>query len=173
MEIIYILGAGRSGSTILAHSINKSIDSIHIGEISYLYNRGFYDNSVCSCGNSFHDCTFWGQVINGIDIKSPAIKNFYKNRLRLRHFFKIDNTYSQYLRHLYKNIFTATKKQYIIDSSKSPIYLMYLIKAFPDIPIKVIYLHRDSRGYAYSRLSGLGKSQIEKQIFLCPPWIIY
>ena len=48
-----------------------------------------------------------GQVINGIDIKSPAIKNFYKNRLRLRQ--NIDNTYSQYLKNLYKNIFTYQK----------------------------------------------------------------
>jgi len=60
-KLIYLMGAGRSGTTALATLLGKSTDVVYLGELHHLpeYTR---NNSHCSCGESFTNCKFWSQL---------------------------------------------------------------------------------------------------------------
>lgn len=62
--LIYIIGSGRSGSTLVADALGATDCARHIGE-----SRGIFDfrdeEGVlrCGCGAEFAECPFWGPVL--------------------------------------------------------------------------------------------------------------
>src|SRR4051812_39799023 len=61
--VLYVAGAGRSGSTLLERLIAEKNDFFAVGELYYLWERGYERNELCSCGEPFHDCPFWQEVL--------------------------------------------------------------------------------------------------------------
>ena len=62
MRAIYIAGASRSGSTLLAMMLNAHSDMVSVGELLKL-NMKLKDVAPCSCGApSFGQCEFWLRV---------------------------------------------------------------------------------------------------------------
>ncbi len=51
LRIVYIAGAARSGSTLLEQLLAQSYDVVAIGEIMYVWDRGFRLNERCSCAS--------------------------------------------------------------------------------------------------------------------------
>jgi hypothetical protein len=59
-EIIYVLGYGRSGSTLLDVLIGNAAGVESVGELDLLHRN--WDGQSCSCGAKYDDCTFWSSV---------------------------------------------------------------------------------------------------------------
>ena len=59
VDVAYIAGSGRSGSTVLALLLGKLSDFVPIGGLTNLWERGLKRNYLCGCGSHFGECPFW------------------------------------------------------------------------------------------------------------------
>jgi hypothetical protein len=60
-NVVYILGAGRSGSTLLERLLGSAPDAAALGEMHSLW-RLPLERLTCSCGAPGPDCGFWEEV---------------------------------------------------------------------------------------------------------------
>ncbi len=164
-EILYISGAGRSGSTLLEQTLGQFDNFIATGELRHIWERCFLENQLCSCGQPFDECLFWREVVSHMTTSeedfNPQAILAARDKFRLIHmapekwtsFFVQRNPiflrYITSISNLYRAIAEAGQGRIIIDSSKNPFYLLSL-KLLHDFKIYVIHLVRDSRAVAYS-----------------------
>lgn len=69
INLIYVLGRGHSGSTLVELLLNALPDVTGCGEI-WQFPEYLANNPVCSCNEPIHQCQFWKQAIKRIR-KSP------------------------------------------------------------------------------------------------------
>lgn len=60
--ILYIMGAGRSGTTILEVVLTGNTGVAGVGEVTHLFKDGYINNDVCACGVRTSECTVWRRV---------------------------------------------------------------------------------------------------------------
>ena len=135
--VIYILGAGRSGSTILSCFLNRYPEFTSLGEICHLRNP---PNEVsCSCGENVLKCDFHSASFKDAYNYPDIAKLLERHRAVLipakvkESEYKI---YSDVNRNLGKN------NNFIIDSSKYPSRCLQLQK-IKELKTFVLYVHRD------------------------------
>jgi hypothetical protein len=164
--VLYIAGAGRSGSTLLEGMLGAAPGFAGVGEVRYIWHRAFQDNQLCSCGRPFADCPFWHGVVRrafGSGRVDPDRMLELRNRVdRVRHlprlvwprlrddaFRDAHEEYGAVLTRLYRGMLEASGRTVVIDSSKDAPHA-YLLDSLPGIRLFVIHLVRDSRAVAYS-----------------------
>jgi hypothetical protein len=166
LKVIYIAGAGRSGSTLLSNVLDQFPGAYNIGELYYLWERGLQQNILCGCGLSFNECAFWTDVLNraktamDIDDINEQFASGIKGA-RTRHipyllteggrqrFVAFSQPFIRLLCHIYTAIREKTGCDYIIDASKFPTY-GFLLTQIPGVEVSVIHLIRDPRAVAFS-----------------------
>jgi hypothetical protein len=62
VDIVYIAGAGRSGSSILDRVPGTLPGVVCCNELRPVWRAGFHDDLPCACGQSFRAGPFWGRV---------------------------------------------------------------------------------------------------------------
>src|ERR1051325_3979583 len=62
VDVLFILGMGRSGSTALERLLAAHDGTVAIGEARSIWTRGFDDERLCSCRTPIAECTFWQSV---------------------------------------------------------------------------------------------------------------
>ena len=62
MKLIYISGAGRSGSTLLERVLSSAPGVFGLGEFHCLWRMDIRE-LMCACGHRLRDCGFWSRVI--------------------------------------------------------------------------------------------------------------
>ena len=176
INLVYIVGSGHCGSTLLDLLISSSSEVFSTGEISFyniykkniIYNKS-NPNYLCTCKKAFNDCPFWQKINQSADFKIkkqyswlenlkislfilfPFLFNILKKRKKYFEKKYIDQSYELLL--TIKKAARQSKQkaniQYILDASKDPRRLFYLLN---DDRIKVfpIFLVRDSRAVGYS-----------------------
>jgi hypothetical protein len=153
IKIIYLLGAGRSGTTLLGTILNSHSKICTIGEMhqfpDYLLN-----NKACSCGDKLTQCEFWRTIIkltdfSGIDLenleRTVKQKESHTNILKLLFKTKVDEPYLKFHNLIFESISKQHKEQLLLDSSKY-IARYLLLKKSDKLNIKGIYVTRDVRG---------------------------
>ena len=82
MTLIYIIGRGSSGSTLLAQILGSHSRIFCAGELWQLPSYAKQDK-ICSCGNVFSKCEVWGRIMEnaGIDEKLDDLVS----PLRMKH----------------------------------------------------------------------------------------
>jgi len=175
--VIYVMADVRSGSTLLENILSKSDETVSVGELALLKGHILHEgpgikwNWNCSCGTPVLECSFWKDALKGLDIKTPdfdtsinwnyrssrmligsMLPSVLKRALQQINARKINRDAVTTLNTIYKNIFQATGKSFIIDSSKDPIqaYMLYLNQP-ADFDVKIIGLTRDLRAIAASK----------------------
>jgi hypothetical protein len=165
-RVLYIAGFGRSGSTIIESILNEMPDFSAAGELRYIWERGFIDNRLCGCGKPFHDCEFWGAVIErayggfeNVDAARLVSASHRFDRTRRmpeliirQHRPSRPAEFRYYLDHLarlYDAIQQIAGCRVIVDSSKFPSYAAVLA-LLPTIRLDILHLVRDPRAAAYS-----------------------
>ena len=71
-EILYILGAGRSGSTLLERLLGSARGVVAVGELHCLW-RMPLEELTCSCGAPARACGFWRDVRRGAGLTDAAL----------------------------------------------------------------------------------------------------
>jgi hypothetical protein len=165
IRVLYIAGWGRSGSTILDGVLGQIDRVASVGEIKFIWERGFIQNRRCSCGEPFSDCPFWRKVVSvalpGWDLPRIESLDEASRKARTRHlpwmlskrslesYGKEMTNYRSTLASLYAAILGAADADLIVDSSKFPSYA-FLLRQDPRFDLRVVHLVRDPRAVAFS-----------------------
>ncbi len=163
VKILYILGTGHSGSTMMDILLGSHEKIASAGElVNFLSVRG--NNRYCSCGEHVSDCEYWGYVhklwrgtVGEEGVRDyPILQARYERirslpRLWVERFIKSKEfiKYGRLTRLLYEAIAEASGNNIIVDSSKNPAraYALHLIYGSS---VKPILLVRDSRAVTWS-----------------------
>ena len=175
--IVYVMSDKRAGSTLLENILSKSDETVSVGELNLLKNHifrqgaGFRWDWNCSCGKPIMECVFWSKILADIDINAPefntkiqwnfksnstlagsVLTSVFKTMVQKVDKRKINKDTINTLYTIYHKIFDFTGKNFIIDSSKTPMqaYILYLHKP-ADIDVKIVRLKRDLRAIAVSK----------------------
>lgn len=162
MEIIYIAGNGRSGSTILAMLLGEEPLRFCAGELSFIARSGISEEP-CSCGATVGDCETWTRIMAAWESSRPVSLARFSElrhqfdrikslpRLVLNLFWPGSDflEYTAATESLFKAIKDVTGATTIIDSSKSPARIL-ILRRFSKL--SVIHLCRNFRGVANSFL---------------------
>jgi hypothetical protein len=162
--VLFIGGAGRSGSTLLDRVIGQVPGYVSVGELRTVWGAGLREDRLCGCGEPFSSCPFWRQVgeeafggwasIDPDEMEAAIASVSWLDALRgLRRrpapSPQADARAADRLERLYAAISVAAGGATVVDSSKGPRY-GYLLSTLPRIDLRAIHLVRDSRGVAYS-----------------------
>ena len=165
--VIYIAGVGRSGSTLLERLLSTADGVVSVGELRWIWTRGFGENQLCSCGLSFLECPFWASVVeeafgSSDNVDAEALKASARRVDRLRYiplhvvpamaphdFSARRNSHGRLLERLYSAIGSVAKARVIVDTSKEPSYA-FLLRTVFGVDLFVVHLIRDSRAVAFS-----------------------
>lgn len=165
--ILYIGGAGRSGSTLLEMMIGEMHGFLRAGELTYIWERGFLENQLCGCGRPFRECPFWGDVLASSfgDLTEAEVRDIQKAKEKCCRLWSIPgivnpeisgrtakvkmNTYRSALTRLYAGLWEIGGGRCIIDSSKYPAEA-FLLSGLTGVEVRYIHLVRDPRGVAFS-----------------------
>src|SRR5215510_10620705 len=64
LKIIYVVGTGRSGSTLLGRILGEASGFVHVGELQFFWKRGIMGAGPCSCGLAIPNCDHWQSVLH-------------------------------------------------------------------------------------------------------------
>jgi len=166
LTVIYIAGAGRSGSTILDRILGTVPRVTSCNETVRVWRNGFLENLGCACGSRFRDCPFWSAVAeeafpsgepnpertDGLQwevsrsryfprlLADPSPQSSFGARLA---------EYRATLGPLYRAIAEVSGCDVLVDSSKLPGEALVLA-GIPGIDVRVVHLVRDARAVAHS-----------------------
>lgn len=163
MKVIYLIGAGRSGTTALASVLNASESICSLGELNHLTSVSLSDN-ICSCGLDLSACIFWSDF--SVELNKFHRTEFIEAQTMLEahgnvisNCFKPSKTNSRVYDSAHSDLFSAIsiyykREEYIddivlLDSAKYVGRAIALAKN-KDIDLRVIYMTRDPRGVAAS-----------------------
>ena len=74
ITVIYIAGAGHSGSTLLDLLLGSVPGVLSMGEVNTIWSRAAARRDHCSCGELLDDCTLWGAVNSAVAAADPAFE---------------------------------------------------------------------------------------------------
>jgi len=188
LRVVYIMGAGRSGSTVLAALLGNHPAMENAGELSQLARLGWINGEYCACAQPGNQCPFWCGVrrewqrrIGGDDLEGYVARQrrFEHSRgclLRLaRQQRRPRPDYQLHLhqtRALLDAIGEVSGRPVIIDSSKWPSRALVLSRT-PGVDLRIIYLVRDCRGVAWSQMKSIekdAKAGMPRANVPCPAW---
>ena len=146
MKVVFIMGAGHCGSTLLDLILGSHSKAFSLGEFKQFNSRlqASEAGSGEVCGVCAVDCPVWqGELLKKL---KPVLGNGQGVR-------RVVTALGRRLRNPYKTLNESIEQDVIIDSSKHPIWIRnrlaprYLWK---DVQPYLIYLHRDGRAVTNS-----------------------
>ena len=143
MKIIYLLGRGRSGSTLISHVLGSQKDILNVGELKNFWEYHCREDKKgrrCSDGLKLENHPFWIKVRNELKRK---INNEFPN-LKSKNNFEFHNNNSE----MFKAINKISRNEFIVDASKKFYRLKRLLKINKNI--YTLHIIRDPRAYAFS-----------------------
>lgn len=167
--LVYILGWGRSGSSVMANILGSMPASASLGEVRYLWDRGLIDNGICGCEHSFSECAFWPNLPFGTDMlsdikperalsvmrsigsraRSRQLPGLHNNRSRQSYFDRNAADLDK-LMALYDAAFEKSQSRVLVDASKSPFYALNLLYEKRSFDVAFLHLVRDPRAVLHS-----------------------
>ncbi len=173
--VVYIGGMSRSGSTLLDRLIGELPGVCSIGELVYTWERGILEGNRCGCGESFHQCPFWREVLAAAfggmeqtDVRRVLELRRSVDRTRfipwllapsLRPAFrrKLDE-YLSYCTRVYEAVRAVSGCKVIVDSSKDASFA-FCLRASTDLDLRFVHVVRDSRAVAHSWMRKVSREE--------------
>lgn len=164
--VLYILGAGRSGSTLVERVLGQDSRVATLGEVHHLWERGIVRNELCGCGQPFHECPYWteiGQLAFGgwREVNVAEVGRLAQQIDRQRRLLRTAtpwptastiaaaNEYADYYRCIYQAALQVANADVVVDSGKHPSLAMALSHD-RGIDLRALHVVRDSMGVSYS-----------------------
>jgi LPS sulfotransferase NodH len=166
VRVLYLIGWGRSGSTLLANILGEIEGFFAAGELHYLWERSLIEGRRCGCGEPIRACPVWSIVIERLDLGETldprAVVGWLNDALRIRHtpgLLRMRRgaplhppalaSYGDLLQRLYAAIADVTGARVIVDPSKLPADAG-LLRLLPNVDPYFVQLVRDPRAVAWS-----------------------
>ena len=165
-RVLFIGGYARSGSTVLDIALGAVPGFCSVGELRFVWQRGFVEDQRCACGEPFGRCHFWTRVVDvafggrqGIDLDAVlGSQNRVDQWWRVPQLLGSGSAaiaedlaiYLDALESLYRAIVEVSGAQVIVDSSKDASHGYLLRSMGSRIDLRVVHLVRDARAVAYS-----------------------
>lgn len=159
IPVIFIGGAGRSGSTLLDLILGNVSSAVSVGEVKHFFEYyGGANHLRCGCGEPLQRCPFWQEVVHHAGFTQDEIAFLARqsayNRTR---FFGVQigniqeakRALSEAYGRLYHAILQVGRVKVIVDSSKSPTHLEILLQN-PQMKVSLLHLLRHPLAVAYS-----------------------
>ena len=160
-KVIYIIGSGRNGSTLLSRLLGQAPACCSVGEIRSIWTR-LIDDNYCGCGERFSQCPFWSRVVERAfggekelepaEVRSMALRLDRIRRLptAMRSTGPADlEQLRKLVSQLYEAVAVESGCDVIVDSSKTFGHLA-IVQGIPGLEVIPVHLVRDPRGVAYS-----------------------
>jgi hypothetical protein len=168
VKVLYVVGLGRSGSTILSNSLGQVGGYFSAGELNFIWKHNVIENRLCGCGRPFRECPVWTRVMDkafgGMDaIDAREMMRLQASGTRTRHIplmladrgrRRLAERLEKFLityRRLYEAMGAVTGSRVIVDSSKEPAH-GFAMSMVPGVDFYAVHLIRDPRAAAYSWL---------------------
>jgi Sulfotransferase family len=183
IKFVFILGAARSGSTLLGRLLGHVKGCFYIGELKDIWTPLFEEGVLCGCGTPFKSCPFWTDVFRrafgGMENVDTRMKQLRYDKLRQRwlplllwprisrkYREDIHQDYCMALSAICRAAHEVSECRVLIDSSKYPQDCIVL-NHIKDFDLHVIHLVRDSRAVANSWLRRKQRPQfVSRTVFM-------
>lgn len=180
IRVVYVMGAGRSGSTVLDVILGSHPEVFGTGELIHIFREEALHRANCACGEPRDECPVWTQVRDRwCELTGQSdILNHRELYRRFCHIQSLDLGLKSWMRlrrredrqsdqlkqclqqtsALYQAIAEVSGRRVIVESSKNPLRAR-LLSLSGDLDVRLIHLVRDARGVAWSRMKALHKSR--------------
>ena len=160
-KVLYVMGRGRSGSTIFANVIGGHDGFFSTGELRFLWDPIVKDDVACACGENVSRCPIWSNVLAQVgDVSIEATSRLQRRLVTERNLWRLlryrwDGSwgeleaYVDLTSQVYRAIQEVSGARVIVDSSKRPSY-GGLLRHISGCDVHWIHLTRDPRASAYS-----------------------
>ena len=163
-SLLFVAGAGRSGSTLLGAMCGQVDGFVSVGELRHLWERGFQRNELCGCGRPFRECPFWREMAARASIDRDLARYLRGLQRRVDRMWRIPQLarrrvegslraavaeYARALEAVYATVGDMAGAGVVVDSSKSPSHV-FVLHAAGGFDVRVLHLVRDSRAVAFS-----------------------
>jgi hypothetical protein len=171
-KVLFIIGKGRSGSTVLDNALGQLDGFFSAGEVWRRWGRRPLDEYECGCGLSLRECGIWSRAIDltlqelsselGSSVSTAEILKWEQEVLRWHRVRRLLlqssarssgwpelEALAHTARALYHGIAEAANARVIVDSTKWPANLGAL-NLVPGIQPYIVHLIRDPRAVAFS-----------------------
>jgi len=164
--VVYIVGLGRSGSTLLERMLGAVPGFGNFGELNALFSRVSAQDQRCGCGEAFSTCPFWQAVgaraFGGWEEVTSRVAELQPALIRQRFIpyllaprtapdgyrRGLDEYVGVHAR-LYAALAEVSGADVLVDASKSAAHL-FALRHIDGLDLRVLNLVRDSRGVAHS-----------------------
>jgi len=161
-KVIYIMGCGRSGTTILDIVLGNHSGFLSLGELNNSMDA-WNKKRICSCGVPVRQCRIWKNVGNIFFRNDSGGEHYrianYQNDIErqisiIKHILGLYDSsmiheYHSYIYNIFRLLKESSSAKAIIDSSKSVGRALALLKN-AKIDVQIIHLVRDPRGVYFS-----------------------
>ncbi len=173
VKILYVMGTGHSGSTILDIVLGSHPSLLGCGELAHFSDPRVLRDGSCSCGATIPECSFWAGVYQQWHEKTEGAELEVLDQLRctrehMRHLPRLLvfpsnpralQSYSKHTQALYEAILERSGKNIVVDSSKTPVRALMLSK-MPWADLHILHLVRDGRAVAWSYYKALLRQKV-------------
>lgn len=176
VDVLYVAGCGRSGSTLLDLVLGRVPGLVSLGEVKFLWERGLHGNELCGCGAPFRECAFWRAVgeeafggWDAVDVERMLWLERRVDRHRYlplilapwlsRRYRGLLDEYAARLEQLYRAIATVSGAELLVDSTKHPSYAL-ILRRIRGIRLRSAHIVRDGRGVAFSWSKEVGRPEV-------------
>ncbi|MBB2944619.1 hypothetical protein FB565_004352 [Actinoplanes lutulentus] len=161
VKVLYIVGWGRSGTTIVDNILNSYPSVFSTGELFYLWRRGLLQKRKCGCGARLAACALWREILDvayGNRQPDPrTVDEMQKRITRVRHTPSLlsgplsdeAEEYRRLLTRLYHAIAEVTGAELLVDSSKVPSGAA-LLPRMRGVEPYLLHMVRDPRAVTHS-----------------------
>lgn len=156
-EILYIMGTGRSGTTILEILLANNEDFAGVGEAKHIFRDGYLGEHTCACGSAAASCELWSAVLKEAGWRRDEFHELARVVERSESHARFPLTwlgwpkgaelerYRRAILTMYAAVANASRKTVIVDSSKYPARALLLARLVPN-RVKVLCITRSPGG---------------------------
>jgi glycosyltransferase involved in cell wall biosynthesis len=165
VDVVYLAGSGRSGSTLLERTLGAIPGWVNVGELIELFRKASVSGERCGCGEPFDQCPFWSQVGDrafggwsasvveriGTLQREVSRQRYLPQLLALREGSPLSarvQEYADLYARLYRAVAEVSGAHVVVDASKWPGQALALRRGGVDV--RLLHVVRDARGVAYS-----------------------
>ena len=181
IKVLYVIGKGRSGSTLLDRMLGELDGYISTGELWKIWKRGVLEGEPCGCGETLVDCEFWRPILGNAlqthvasDLEDLRAEGMQWRQLPRLLMGQPSPAYKEAAKHfsaLYQRIASQTGAKVIVDSSKWPLHPGLWGHIDEVEPYAVLLLrHPYAVAHSWQRRKKYHGSKTQQWMRQFPPW---